>query len=86
MAVNKHAQSSGGYYYILICNVVDRVRWLMQLSEGYNSAWGLGRQAGRHALLFDRGNVMILDTRNQKQAINEYAKMGSNGFLGENMC
>lgn len=26
---------------------------------------------------------MILDTTNQKQAINEYAKMGSNGFWGE---
>lgn len=26
---------------------------------------------------------MILDATNQKQAINEYAKMGPNGFLGE---
>lgn len=26
---------------------------------------------------------MILDATNQKQAINEYAKMGSNGFWGE---
>lgn len=25
---------------------------------------------------------MILDSTNQKQAINEYAKMGSNGFWG----
>lgn len=28
---------------------------------------------------------MILDATNQKQAINEYAKIGSNGFLGRNI-